>query len=220
MAREAAESWQPLRPLNILRTTLLINLIVTVAAMTLAYRALQRSAESGRLVISSHRTLQAAEETLRRAVDAETGARGFMLTHHAGDLQRYRLGQQFAARPLNELTAILAADGRQAAADSVHVTLAATLAHLDRLVQLANNSNAVQDSESDAARSSMDALRSAIRTIRQTENDVLSDRIQRVERDDRRVNWLLIVMTGLATALLTLLIASLIIVTRPGVWRP
>jgi hypothetical protein len=66
----------------------------------------------------------------------------------------------------------------------------------------------------------MDALSSAIRTIRQRKNDLLSDRIQRVERADRRVNSLLIVMTGLATALLTLLIASLILVTRPGVWPP
>jgi CHASE3 domain sensor protein len=208
-----------LRPLKILRITLLINLIVTVGAMTLAYRALRRSDESGRLVISSHRTLQAAEETLRRAVDAETGARGFILTHHAADLQRYRLGQQFAGRPLNELSAILAADGRQAAADSVRISLDATLEHLDRLVQIADHGDAFQESESDAARASMDALRSAIRTIRQAENDVLTNRIQLVERADRRVNWLLIVMTGLATALLTLLVASLIIVTRPGLWR-
>jgi CHASE3 domain sensor protein len=205
--------------LKILRVTLLINLIVTVAAMTMAYRAMRRSVESGRLVISSHRTLQAAEETLRRAVDAETGARGFMLTHHAADLQRYRLGQQFAVRPLNELSAILAADGRQAAADGVRIALDTTLEHLNRLVQLATDGDRLQDGESDAARASMDALRTAIRAIRQTENDVLTDRIQRLERADRRVNWLLIGMTGLATALLVLFVASLIIVTRPGLWR-
>ena len=76
-----------------------------------------------------------------------------------------------------------------------------------------------QQTESDAARASMDALRAGIRTIRQSENDVLSARIQRVGEADRRVNWLLIVMTGLATALLTLLIASLVFVTRPGAWR-
>jgi len=208
-----------LRPLPILRITLVINIVVTVAAMTLAYRALRRADESGRLVIRSHQTLQAAEETLRRAVDAETGARGFMLTHHGGDLQRYRLGVQFSARPLEELTNILAADGRREAADSVRAALAATLAHLDRFVQLANNHGAIQETESDAARASMDALRAAIRTIRQSENDVLTARIQRVDEADRRVNWLLIVMTGLATALLTLLIASLVFVTRPGAWR-
>ena len=208
-----------MRPLPILRITLVINIVVTVAAMTLAYRALRRADESGRLVFRSHQTLQAAEETLRRAVDAETGARGFMLTHHGGDLQRYRLGVQFSARPLEELTNILAADGRREAADSVRAALAATLAHLDRFVQLANNHGAIQETESDAARASMDALRAAIRTIRQSENDVLTARIQRVDEADRRVNWLLIVMTGLATALLTLLIASLVFVTRPGAWR-
>jgi hypothetical protein len=63
------------------------------------------------------------------------------------------------------------------------------------------------------------ALRAGIRTIRQSENEVLSARIQQVDQADRRVNWLLIVMTGLATALLTMLIATLVFVTRPGAWR-
>jgi CHASE3 domain sensor protein len=65
----------------------------------------------------------------------------------------------------------------------------------------------------------MDALRAAIRAVRREQNDVLSARIQRDERAGRRINWLLVVMTGVATALLTLLIATLVYVTRPGAWR-
>ena len=208
-----------MRPLNILRVTLLFNLVVTVAAMTLAYRALRQADGSGRLVISSHLTLQAAEETLRRAVDAETGARGYLLTHHAADLDRFRRGRETVTRPLDELAAMLVADGRGAAGEGVRAALASTLGQLDRLVDGADQHDALLEAKSDAARASMDALRAAIRGIRETETDVLAERIQRVDRADRRVNWLLIVMTGLATALLTLLIATLVFVTRPGVWR-
>jgi methyl-accepting chemotaxis protein len=209
-----------LRPLPILRTTLIVNLIVTITAMTLAYRALRRADESARLVIRSHRTLQASEETLRRAVDVETGARGFILTHNPLDLARFRGAHVTVIRSLDDLTTILSDDGRAAVAERVRVELTATLAHLDRLVQHATAGDGLEAADSDAARASMDALRAAVRSIRQSETDVLNARIQRVETADRRVNWLLIVMTGLATALLTLLVAVLVFVSRPKAWRP
>jgi hypothetical protein len=43
-----------------------LNVVVTIAAMTLAYRALRHVDDSGRLVVRSHWARQAAEETLRR----------------------------------------------------------------------------------------------------------------------------------------------------------
>lgn len=49
-----------MRPIT-LRTTLALNVVVTAAAMTLAYRALRHADDSGRLVVRSHRALQAAE---------------------------------------------------------------------------------------------------------------------------------------------------------------
>ena len=97
--------------------------------------------------------------------------------------------------------------------------LSSTIAHLDGLVADADKGNDLQSADSDAARASMDGLRAAVRTIRQAENDRLTARIQRVDAAGRRINWLLIVMTGLATALMTMLVAVLIFVTRPGAWR-
>jgi CHASE3 domain sensor protein len=208
-----------LRSLSLLRVTLAINIVITLAAMTLAYRALRHADDSGRLVIRSHLTLQATEETLRRAVDTETGARSFILTHHAADLDRFNSAHQSVLGSLDDLTAMLTADGRGEAAAAVRFNLLATLAQLDGMVRHGNSGEAVQAADSDAARANMDALRAAIRTIRQAENDKLNARIQTVDRAERRVNWLLIVMTGLATALMTMLVASLVFVTRPGAWR-
>ena len=90
--------------------------------MALAYRALRRADESGRLVIRSHRTLQAAEETLRRAVDVETGARGYILTRNKLDLDRFKGAHVTVARSLNDLTTVLTDDGRAEAAQSVRTT--------------------------------------------------------------------------------------------------
>jgi len=207
------------RPLPILRITLVVNLVITIAAMTLAYRALRYADASGRLVIRSHRTLQASEETLRRAVDTETSARGFILTHNALDLDRFSRSQIAVVRSLDDLTTLLADDGRGSTAETVRIALTGTLAHLDRLVKHATSGDGLESADSDAARTSMDALRAAIRAIRQSENDVMTARVQTVESAGRRVNGLLIVMTGLATALLTLLVAVLVFVTRPGAWR-
>ena len=145
-----------MRPITLLRVTLALNVVVTIGAMMLAYRALRHADDSGRLVVRSHRVLQAAEETLRRAVDAETGTRG------GGDIDA---------------------------------------------------------SMRDAANVNMAALRDTIRGIRQSETDLLDARIRIDDAAGGRVKRLSIAMTGLATALLTLIVGLLVFVARPGVWR-
>src|SRR5260221_12715901 len=70
----------PMKSIGVLRVILALNVIITVAAMTLAYRALHRADESERLVIRSHKMLEAAEETLRRGVDVETWGGGHLPT--------------------------------------------------------------------------------------------------------------------------------------------
>ena len=65
----------------------------------------------------------------------------------------------------------------------------------------------------------METVRATIRGIRQTENDVLSARLRTDENAGRWVNWLAIVMTGLATALMTTLLAAMVFLARPGAWR-
>lgn len=56
--------------------------VLVVAAMLgsslVTYSILRRADTIGELVLQSHRTLEAAEETLRRSVDAESGAVGFV----------------------------------------------------------------------------------------------------------------------------------------------
>jgi CHASE3 domain sensor protein len=208
-----------MKPITILRTILALNVIVTVAAMTLAYRALHHADDSGRLVVRSHQTLQAAEETLRRVVDAETWERGYLLTHDADDLAAFSRAQQLAGAPMENLTAILREDGREVNAERLRAQIAATLADFERLVERTRAGGSIDAPTRATARANMEAVRATIRAIRQAESDVLNARIQADASAGRWVNWLAIVMTGLATALMTTLVGALVFLARPGVWR-
>jgi CHASE3 domain sensor protein len=208
-----------MRPITLLRITLALNVVVTIGAMTMAYRALRHADDSGRLVVRSHRALTAAEETLRRAVDAETGTRGFMISHNPDDLLPHNRALETIRRPMDDLAAILREDGRQADVDRLRSQIDATLTVLGQMVERTRDGGDIDASTRDAANASMVALRETIRGIRQAETDVLEARIRVDDAAGGRVKRLSIAMTGLATALLTLIVGLLVFVARPGVWR-
>jgi CHASE3 domain sensor protein len=203
----------------VLRAILALNVIVTVAAMALAYRALRHADDSERLVIRSHQTLQAAEETLRRVVDAETSERAYLLTGDAKDLEAFTATVTLAGAPLETLTAILREDGRGAAAERLRAHVGLTLAAYERLVEHMRARGSVDTVGRATARAEMEIVRGTIGTIRQAETDLLDARIHADASAGRWVNWLAIVMTGLATALMTTLVGALVFLARPGVWR-
>jgi CHASE3 domain sensor protein len=207
-----------MRPISILRTVLALNVIVTVAAMAFAYRALRHADDSERLVIRSHQTLQAAEETLRRVVDAETWERGYLLTHAADDRSAFNGALQVAGEPMETLASILREDGRGVDAERLRAQIGATLAAYERMVERASAGGSIDAPTRATARLHMEAVRASIRTVRQVESDVLTRRIQADASAGRWVNWLAIIMTGLATALTTTLLGALVFLARPGVW--
>jgi CHASE3 domain sensor protein len=209
-----------MRPITLLKVTLTLNVIVTIAAMTLAYRALRHADDSGRLVVRSHRALQAAEETLRRAVDAETGTRGFMISRNPTDLAPYTRALETIRGPMDGLAAILREDGRHEDSNRLGQQVDATLTVLGQMVdRVRGGAGAVEASTHDTANANMAALRETIRGIRQAENDVLEARIQVDDLAAGRVKRLVIATTGVATALLILIIGLLVFVARPGAWR-
>jgi CHASE3 domain sensor protein len=163
--------------------------------------------------------LQAAEETLRRAVDAETGTRGFMISDNPDDLVPYNRAPETIRRPMEDLATILREDGRQGDADGLRSQIDDTLTVLSRMVERTRDGGDVDASTRDAASVNMAALRETIRGIRQAETDVLDARIRVDDVAAGRVKRLSIAMTGLATALLTLIVGLLVFVARPGVWR-
>jgi len=207
------------RPLTLLRVTLALNVIVTIGAMLLAYRALRHADDSGRLVLRSHQVLKAAEETLRRAVDAETGTRGFIISRSDGDLAPYNRARETIRGSMDELATILREDGRQEFASRLRSQIEATLTILGQMVERIRGGGVVDAATRDAANASMGALRETIGGIRQAETDLLDARIRADDTAGVQVKRLAIAMTGLATALLTLMLGLLVFVVRPGAWR-
>jgi CHASE3 domain sensor protein len=177
-------------------------------------RALHHADDSGRLVARSHQTLQAAEETLRRVVDAETWERGHLLTHDADDLAASSRSQQLAGAPMENLTAILREDGREVDAERLRAQIAATLADFERLVERTRAGSSSDAPTRATARVNMETVRATIRAIRHVESDVLNARIRADASAGRWVNWLAIVITGLATALMTTLVGALVFLAR------
>ena len=197
----------------------MLNVVVTVAAMGLAYRALHRADDSERLVIRSHLTLQAAEETLRRVVDAETWERAYLLTQDAADISAFNRAEQSIGGPLESLTMMLREDGRGVIAERLRAQVGSTIAAFDRRVEWARSGASGDESARLAARAGMESVRVTVASINQAENDVLSARLQADSRAGRWVNWLAIIMTGLATTLMTTLVGALVFLARPGIWR-
>ena len=208
-----------MRPVTLLRLTLALNVIVTIGAMWLAYRTLGHADDSGRLVLRSHQVLKAAEETLRRAVDAETGTRGFIISRDDGDLAPYNRARETIRGSLDELATILREDGREESAGRLRSQIEGTVTILGQMVERTRGGGAVDATMRDAAKASMDALRETIRAIRQAETDLLDARIRADDTAGVRVKRLAVAMTGLATALLTLMLGLLVFVVRPGAWR-
>lgn len=208
-----------MRPFSIIRTVVVLNVIVTVAAMAMVYRALSRADDSERLVIRSHQTLRATEETLRQLVDAESWERVYVLTRSQDDFAAFNRARDTVGGPLDNLGAVLREEGRADDAQRLRAQVADTLAAFDRLVELARTSATVDPATRATARANIEAVRTTTREIGQIENDRLNARLQEDASAGQWVNWLAMIMTGLATALLTTLLALVLFLARPGIWR-
>ena len=208
-----------MRPFTLLKLALVVNVVVTVAVMLVAYRALQRADDTERLVMRSHQTLEAAEETLRRAVDAQSGTRGFILSRDARYLEPFTRAERRIGEPIDELQTLLTETGRQGEAERLRVGVAGTFASLHVLIDHARKGDEVDAQNRTMADTQMDAVRLTVRGIRNAETDLLKARILADETAGRWANRLAIVMTGLATASLTAIGMLAVFLARPGIWR-
>ena len=89
-----------------------LNVIVTVAAVAMAYRTVSRADDSERLVIRSHQILLGTEETMRQLVDAESWERAYLLTTATDDLAAFNRARESVAAPLANLATILREEGQ------------------------------------------------------------------------------------------------------------
>jgi CHASE3 domain sensor protein len=207
-----------MRPSALLRAAFVLNVIVTIAVMGLAYRMAERSEDSGQRVGKSHQALEAAEELLRLVTEAETGTRGYLLTGDRAYLQPFERARIAIPDQLAELSA-LARTTAPLRTTRLPSEVQQTLDALSAMVATVDEGTPVAAASREAARMHMEEVRQTILGIRRDEFAQLNTAIEADEHAGRIIEWVAIVGTGLAMCLLSALGMALLVLIRPGLWR-
>ena len=207
-----------MRPSALLRAAFVLNVLVTIAVMGLAYRIAARSEDSGQRVGKSHQALEAAEELLRLVTEAETGTRGYLLTRDRVYLQPFERAKVAIPEQLNELAALAHVTAPQRTT-RLPAEVQQTLDALSAMMATVDEGTAVAATSREAARMHMEEVRQTILGIRRDEFAQLNTAIEADERAGRLVEWVAIGGTGLAMCLLSALGMALLVLIRPGLWK-
>lgn len=207
-----------MRSTSMLRIGLLTNLLLTLGAMLMAYRFAERSDLATRDVIRSHQTISTAQEVLRRVVDAQAGTRGYLLTHDDAELLPFQRAIETTPSLLTALTALVEGhDEQRTRAERLRAQVSGLLEALRALVESEKAGGPATDLRK-AERDQLAVVRQTIRELLPTENAQLDARVEVDAAAGRTVTWMVILMTGLAVALVTANGMLMLFIARPGVW--
>ena len=172
------------------RAVIALNAIVTVAAIGLACRTVNRADDSGRLVIRSHQILMAADEAMRPLLEAESWERAYLLTHTQDDLAAYNRAHDSVEAPVDSLAEILRQEGQGATTERLRAEIARSLAAFDVMVEQGRAGRPIDPAARTTARATIEAVRTSMRALRQNENNNLSERLRVDAKAGRLVNWI------------------------------
>lgn len=194
-------------------------LIAMLGSGTIAYSLLRRADTTGLLVVNSHRALEAAEESLRRALDADSGVREFSVTHDRQDLAPFERADQLIQHAIDDLEEHVGGQPERDKVRQLRTQVAALFVTLKAAVARAESRGDVQRQDGEQTKHRLDAIRATVREIRRAESDRLLDRVAADGSASQVVGWLAIVAAAIAAALVTAIGAVAIVVYRPGWWR-
>ncbi len=159
----------------------------------LTYLTTGRTRSTALWVAHTYEVLGALEAAQARAVDAETGVRGFAATRVDRFLDPYRRADRDAARELARLRRLTADNpGQQPRLDTLEARLAGVFAHLDSAVAL-TRARPPQPAEVAAllaaGKARMDAARAAAAAVGAEERRLLAARADEDRRLTRVTGW-------------------------------
>jgi signal transduction histidine kinase len=175
-----------------------------------AYSSVNQFAETTTRAERTHVVLRTLDETLAIVTDAETGARGFIITGDTAHLQPYLTARSLADRHVRALDAMLGDQARQRERLARLAPLLATrLALLDESVRrrrVGGPEDALAATRSGRGRSVMDSIRAVIDTMAADESGRLGERSARARESLSRTTFL-IALSFFAAVVLGLLAA-------------
>lgn len=166
-------------------------------------------------MLQSHRALEAAEETLRRALDAESGVSRYIVTGDHADLAPFERAEQSMPRVLDDLDEHVGGDAERKSVERLRSDVEELFAALRATQERPDNLEHVVES-GEQTKLRIDAIRDVVRDIRRSENDRLASRMTADASASRSLGWIAIVSAAMAAALATAGAVLILIVVRPG----
>jgi signal transduction histidine kinase/CheY-like chemotaxis protein len=199
------------------RWVILAGIPVLLILAVISFYALQSAAgerdEQG-WVLHTYQVMEQSRKILSDAVDAETGQRGYLLTHQPSYLDPYKKGVAAAYRDINGFQALTADNPhQQIRGDELRNMVKARFGAMDRSLKVGTPEVSPTPQLMAAlndGKAKMDTLRAVIAASLDEERGLLNDRIaQRQAAESREI---IAVMIAAAVVLLLLLIAAFVLV--------
>ncbi|MCW6508868.1 CHASE3 domain-containing protein [Lichenifustis flavocetrariae] len=187
---------------NLLRLVPISIVLVTgVVLTTWTHRLLSDHRD---LVVHTHEVIEMAKDVLIGLDDAETGQRGYLLSGERRDLEPYGHARERLGWMSATLKEQLADNSQQTAHFAALSTLMQTkLGELQAAIDVRDKAGfkaALATERASTERATMDAIRHEIGQITEGEKALLSARDAEVQKDERRVQ-LVAILVGLASLL-------------------
>ena len=175
----------------------------------LTFDGIRSTRDARRNVVETHRVIETAQATLQDLTNAETGQRGFLLTHKERYLAPYRAALLALSSDTASLRQLTGADSEQhRQLDSLSGRIGSKLSELAetiRLTRSAHPDSAVALVSSDSGKNAMDDIRASLRALSTRQQALLAVRTASAERHYRIVEATVIGGTIVAVIIALLL---------------
>jgi CHASE3 domain sensor protein len=158
-----------------------ISILMLVVVGFISYRAVNQLLESNHAVEHSNIIMQKLERTISVMKDAETGQRGYLLTNRKVFLEPYNGAYQEANGLVNQVAQLTIDNPKQQQnIKEIRLILQQRLTILQLLIEQRQQGKAITANDLDAGKAAMDALRKAISKTENDEQQLLDQRIGRL----------------------------------------
>lgn len=159
-----------------------ISLLVLIAVGIISYRTMDNLFHSDKAVAHSSVIMQKLEKALSLMKDAETGQRGYLLTGRSKFLEPYNHAPQRALALLNEVQALTRDNpGQQSNIQTIRQVMQLRMSILGEQISRKSTGQAFNETDFDAGKAAMDALRQAVDRAEANEQQLLDMRMQKLD---------------------------------------
>ncbi|NOT49552.1 MAG: histidine kinase [Acidobacteria bacterium] len=185
-----------------------VAILLLIINALVSYRSVNTLIDNNERVIRTQEVLENLQELKALALQAETGARGYLLSGDGIYLDEYRLTAQNIASMIAKLKEATADNAsHQQKFPALEKAIAARLERLDQRVarRQAEGSGSVFDAaDTQEGKRRMDDVRAAIAEIANDEHSLLTKRVAESELSGQRTIWTFALANSLLLALLCL----------------